>query len=114
MRKEVELVDKIRDVQLKNQIEHIHRSSNSIEHHLRNSIEIELLMQLEHDGLGHWTITQLLNKLQDLNTNGETESFYVLANRRKRKMNNEGDHYKKILFSTHSITTVTTITYWVR
>lgn len=54
------------------------------DHHLRNSIEMELLMKFEDEGLGHWTITQLLNHLQDMYTNGETESFYVLANRKKR------------------------------
>lgn len=57
---------------------------NKIEYHLRNSIEMELLMQLEDEGLGHWTLSQLLNYLQDMYTHGETESFYTLANRKKK------------------------------
>ncbi|WP_019156957.1 hypothetical protein [Robertmurraya massiliosenegalensis] len=69
---------------LRNQLEYINRSSNKMEHHLRNSIEVELLMHLEEEGLGHWTISQLLNHLQEMNANGETESFYALENRKKR------------------------------
>lgn len=67
-----------------NKLAYVNRASDNITHHLRNSIEMELLMKLEEDGLGHWTITQLLNHLQDMYTKGETESFYVLNDRRKR------------------------------
>lgn len=66
------------------QLKYIQGIGNRTEHHLRNSLEMEALMKLEDDGLGHWTITQLLNQLQDMHTNGETELFYVLANRKKR------------------------------
>ena len=78
-----EVSDKIKQVQLANQIQYVQRASNSIEHHLRNSVEIELLMQLEKDGLGDWTITRLLNTLQDMRRKGETEYFSALDNRMK-------------------------------
>lgn len=69
---------------LNSKLQHVGRIGNRTEHHLRNSIEMELLMQFEDEGLGHWTISQLLNHLQDMYTNGETESFYASATRRKR------------------------------
>lgn len=77
-------MDKIKETQMMNKIAYVHKASNNIEHHLRNSIEMELLMELEEQGLGHWTITQLLNFLQEMNANGETASFYALENRKKR------------------------------
>lgn len=77
-------MDKIKETELMNKITYINKSSNNIQHHLRNSIEVELLMDLEENGVGHWTISQLLNYLQEMNANGETESFYALEGRRKR------------------------------
>lgn len=62
---------------------YIHKKGESIEHYLRNSIPIKLLMQNEADGLGHITITQLLNTLQDLYTTGQTDHYEVLETRRK-------------------------------
>lgn len=70
--------------QLIEQVQYVQNIGNKTEHHIRNSIEMELLMQLEDEGLGHWTISQLLNHLQDMYANGETESFYVLSERKKR------------------------------
>lgn len=77
-------MDQQKAIQFKKQIEYVHKTSNNIEYHLRNSLEIEFLMKIEEDGLGQWTITQLLNSLQDMYSNGETESYYALANRQKR------------------------------
>lgn len=71
-------------MEISDQLNHIDKIGSKTEHHIRNSIEMELLMQLEDEGLGHWTISQLLNHLQDMYTNGETESFNILANRIKR------------------------------
>jgi hypothetical protein len=70
--------------ELSEKLQYVQGIGDRTNHHLRNSIEMELLMQLEDEGLGHWTLSQLLNHLQDMYTNGETESFYVLANRKKR------------------------------
>ena len=77
-------MDKIVETQMMNKLEYVNKSANNIQHHLRNSIEVELLMQLEEQGLGHWNITELLNYLQEMNEKGETESFYALKNRKKR------------------------------
>lgn len=69
--------------QLTEKLQYVNRASDNIQYHLRNSIELELLMKLEEDGLGHWTLTQLLNTLQEMHSKGETESFYALNDRRK-------------------------------
>lgn len=72
-----------KETQLMNKIAYVNNSSNNIQHHLKNSIEVELLMKLEDDGLGYWTISHLLNLLQEMNDNSETKSFYALENRKK-------------------------------
>ncbi|MFS0841284.1 hypothetical protein [Paenibacillus sp. 1P03SA] len=69
---------------LNSKLQYVDRVGNTTEHFLRNSLQMKELMQFEEIGLGHWTISQLLNHLQDLNTNGETELFYDLSNRKKR------------------------------
>lgn len=77
-------MDKIQETQLRNKLKYVQNSGDKMQHHLRNSIELELLMHLEDEGLGHWTISQLLNQLQEMHSKGETESFYILSNRKKR------------------------------
>lgn len=62
---------------------YVHKKGESIEHHLRNSIAIKMLMQNEADGLGHMTITQLLDALQNLYISGQTDSYDILATRKK-------------------------------
>lgn len=71
----------MKKVKLNSGLEYVQSIGNKADHHIRNSLELEMLMELEEKGLGQWTITQLLNNLQDMYTNGETESYYILAKR---------------------------------
>ncbi|MBB2482439.1 hypothetical protein H5P36_19905 [Bacillus sp. APMAM] len=64
-----------------NKLNYVHKAGESIESHLRNSISIRQLMQHESDGLGHITIFQLLDVLQDLHITGQTEYYEVLKER---------------------------------
>lgn len=68
---------------LKNKLRYVQKSSDSIEHHLRNSIPVKMLMQNEADGLGNITISQLLDVLQDLYMSGQVDSYDLLEKRRK-------------------------------
>ncbi|MCK1999957.1 hypothetical protein MZM54_00990 [[Brevibacterium] frigoritolerans] len=63
---------------------YVHKKGDSIDHHLRNSIPLKMLMQNEADGLGHITITQLLDVLQDLYISGQTDNYDDLETRRKQ------------------------------
>jgi hypothetical protein len=62
---------------------YVNKIGGSLEGHIRNSIHLKQLMQHEEDGLGHITITQLLDVLQDLYLSGQVDSFDVIENRRK-------------------------------
>lgn len=72
-----------KQIDLTNKIQYVNQKANSLEHYVRNSIPLELLMQNEMDGLGHLTISDLLDTLQSLYNTGQTDSYEVLANRRK-------------------------------
>lgn len=62
---------------------YIQKKSESIESHLRNSIPLKVLLENEVNGLGHITISQLLDVLQDLYMTGQTEYYNILETRRK-------------------------------
>ncbi|MCM3227524.1 hypothetical protein [Terribacillus saccharophilus] len=70
-------------IDLTNKLQYVNIKANSLEHYVRNSIPLELLMRNEIDGLGHLTISDLLDVLQNLFTTGQADSYEVLANRKK-------------------------------
>lgn len=57
-------------------------STQNLEGFLRNSIPLTKLIQEEEKGLGNITITQLLDRLQDLYLSGSVDNHYdILASR---------------------------------
>ncbi|MCA1066089.1 hypothetical protein QTG56_25635 (plasmid) [Rossellomorea sp. AcN35-11] len=62
---------------------YVNKIGGGLEDHIRNSIHIKQLMQHEEDGLGHITISQLLDILQDLYLSGQVDSYDALEGRRK-------------------------------
>lgn len=45
--------DLVKQNDLQNKLRYVHKSSESIEQHLRNSVHLKLLLQNEADELGH-------------------------------------------------------------
>lgn len=70
-------------VEIMNPATHIKGASNLIEHQLKNSVSIEMLMNFEKQGRGSWTISYLLNMLQEVHENDDVDLFGVLKGRKK-------------------------------
>ncbi|NMH67328.1 hypothetical protein HF072_00725 [Bacillus sp. RO3] len=62
---------------------YVNKIGGSLENHIKNSIHLKQLMQHEADGLGHITISQLLDTLQDLYMSGQVDSYDALEGRKK-------------------------------
>jgi hypothetical protein len=67
---------------LLSKLQHVNKIGNNLEHSIRNSIPIEMLLDIENQGLGHTTITELLNVIQNERKKGHTINYDVLASRR--------------------------------
>lgn len=86
-----------------NKMHYIQGSGNRIEHSLRNSIEIKRLIEQESQGIGHMTITEYFDVIQDLYTNGKIQMFDDITLRRKSlnstksELERENEAYRHIL-----------------
>lgn len=66
-----------------NMLRYVAGAGSRLESSIYNSIEVRWLMDLEKEGMGHISITQYLNALQDRYGNGQSRMFPDLSGRRK-------------------------------
>ncbi|RRJ54913.1 hypothetical protein EHV15_35670 [Paenibacillus oralis] len=66
-----------------NKMQYLQLSGDRMEHFLRNGIPVKMLIEQESKGLGHLTITDLLDALQYLRTTGQSDNYDDLSLRRK-------------------------------
>ncbi|WP_336770028.1 hypothetical protein [Bacillus bombysepticus] len=50
---------------------------------IRNSIPLKMLIEMEQNGLGHMTITESLNTIQNLYETGKTQLYDEISKRKK-------------------------------
>jgi hypothetical protein len=86
-----------------NKLQYLRFSGDRIEHSLRNSIEIKVLIEQEAKGNGHLTITDFLNVIQDMYTSGKIHIFDDIIKRKKpvntpqSDLQRENEMYRHIL-----------------
>lgn len=66
-----------------NMMRFVSGTGSRLENSIYNSIEVRWLMDLEKQGLGHISVTEYLNTLQDQYRNGQSRMFPDLDGRRK-------------------------------
>ncbi|MGV2887594.1 hypothetical protein [Paenibacillus taichungensis] len=88
---------------LLNKMQYLRFSGERMEHFIRNGISVKMLIEQEASGLGHLTITDLLDALQYLRTTGQSDNFDDLTQRRipvnpaKTDLQKENEAYRHIL-----------------
>lgn len=74
-----------------NMFQSLNLSGNRIEQSLRNSIGIKTLIEQEANGIGHLTITNCLDVIQDMYTSGQINILEDIMLRRKPVNPPKGD-----------------------
>jgi len=88
---------------LHNKMQYLRFSGDRMEQFIRNGIQVKMLIEHESNGLGHLTITDLLDAFQYLRTTGQTDHFDDLELRRKpvnpekTDLEKENEAYRHIL-----------------
>lgn len=89
--------------ELLHKLNHLQVFGDRIERTLRNSVPIKMLIDQESKGIGHLTITDLLDTIQSLYNGGDGDSYEDINNRRKplnppkSNLQKENETYRQLL-----------------
>lgn len=99
-----EFEDLERERSFKNKLQFMGLVGDNLERSIRNSIDIKFLIQQEKDGIGHMTISDTLDVIQDLHSSGQIDIFTDITLRRKpvnpnfnEQLIKENAEYRKVL-----------------